>query len=427
MDSFEMKYHKWFIKGIPALNEMITTSRSKDHEKRTVSFSGFMMDEIIEIIRTGIDTDKYARETIRTSIRATLFDYDLKCPFELDDFSDILKKKLESSKGREEKYILLSGFYLKGNLSFTKIKMPNALITLYPATSHVSSISKFIASQNEVLSKINEEPQLHFPYDQVVVKVFVKASSKQEAADKAISSLDQLRGLLNFSFNSRKINSKSMGKVSETRVFNGVVGFRFQSLHDKYGKVLENGLYYTRLWDKPKKAAQLITQKERHAQAYFLKALKRLRLNHGLHKEAWEGLLIYCRALDTPTYQNAFSKLWGVMEYLSGVLATESHEKIVSRNAFLFSDPHQVELILNHLRVNRNELVHTGTELDTDHEEVLIYQLNRYVCSLLARYIFNGLNFKTRSDFISFLDHPRDANQAKLKYEIAKTAYDFRK
>jgi len=406
---------------------MITEGRKINHEKKSVSYSGFILDELIEIITTGIILDGYAKDTLRTSIRTILFDYSLELPLTLNDLSRLLESKLKSSKGREKKYILLSGFYLKGSLSFSKIKTPNALITLKPAAAVGPSMSKFIDAQNAALKDHRLEPQIEFPLDQTIAKVFVKGRSPREAADKAIDALDQLRGLLNFSFNSRKINSKSIGEISETRVFNGIVGFRFQSLHDENAKIIKDGLFYTRAWDKSKAVARLISSNDKKTETYFLKAVARLRSKHGLHNEAWKAAQIYCRALDTPTYQNAFAKLWGVMEYLSGVTATDSHDKIVTRNAFLFSDPNYVRLTLNHLRANRNELIHAGTELDVHHEEVLIYQLNRYVCKLLARYIFNGFNFKNRQEFISFLDLPVDVNQLKQKYEIVEKAYNFRR
>ena len=198
-------------------------------------------------------------------------------------------------------------------------------------------------------------------------------------------------------------------------------------MHTTDGKFIPHNLYYVRQHEKPRKLINLRQQDNAKIIKLFNRSYIKLKSKHGLANAAWENLMIYCRALDLPGYHQAFTRLWAVMESLSGIQPSESHDKIVSRNAFLYTDPEHVKLMLHHLRTTRNKLVHSDMEITSESEELVIYQLNRFVCHLLNEYIYNAGKFMTVSDFISFLDHPLDANVLRSRLNVLQKAYDHRK
>jgi len=111
------------------------------------------------------------------------------------------------------------------------------------------------------------------------------------------------------------------------------------------------------------------------------------------------GLLRYVRALDGRDYESVFLKLWSLLEHLTLSVRAEVTAK---RAAFLWKDYEFHKEILQHLRDNRNSMVH----LDQfgGRGEALVYQLKRYVEALLEFLIFSGSKFKSAEEIKHFLD-----------------------
>ena len=215
----QIKFHNWLSKGIPTLNNWVLVGRKVDDEKKTISYSGGQPFEIASIIKSGIKPyEGQDQELLERAVTKALFDYSLQFPLDEKDLAKLIGKKVGLAKGKETRYVLLSGFYLKGNLPFRRIQTPEALITLYPETTFKSkALSKFIKEQDKELKNIKVESQftsrakLQVPSDCTLVKVFVTARSPRDAANKAIDAFDQFRGLLNFSVNAFKHSNRSFG------------------------------------------------------------------------------------------------------------------------------------------------------------------------------------------------------------------------
>lgn len=114
----------------------------------------------------------------------------------------------------------------------------------------------------------------------------------------------------------------------------------------------------------------------------------------------------YTRALDEADSAIAFTRLWGVLELLTGT--TGKYDLLVDRVAFLSEDGDRrfITLLLEHLRDVRNGLVHT----DESRSNVTTYldQL-KWMTELMLRYhLRNGKQYKTLSCAAQYLDTPTD-------------------
>ena len=266
-----VKFHKWFVSGLPALSEWILDHRECNYETQKVSFSGGNFDDLISIIQSGVKPiDGVDSDLLRNSVMAALLELSLSLPLEQVDLAKHIAVKIDASRGKESRFVLLSGMYLEGSLPFGKIKMPDALISFYPEIGFKSkSLVRFISEQDKEITKIGESPQFssrtpkQIPKGITLVKVFVTARSSREAADKALSAFDQFLGLLNYSVNAYRISGRSYGNLDaeRNRVFNRVTSLRFHSVHTLNGKFVPNSLYYVRQHGIPKKALNVNLRK----------------------------------------------------------------------------------------------------------------------------------------------------------------------
>jgi hypothetical protein len=82
------------------------------------------------------------------------------------------------------------------------------------------------------------------------------------------------------------------------------------------------------------------------------------------------------------------------------------YEKLVRRAANAFERPHAKEIILEHLRLARNQMVH---ELTIRTDETSMFQLMRVVHGLLLFHLRNSRFFKRLDDVFEYLDLPHNA------------------
>lgn len=420
-----LKLHNWFKKDFSAFVKLCDEGRKFDKATNKVSFTGLIFNDIKEIAVSGVKPpSSISNSLIPIAVRNTLFDQKLPIGFSEDNFLSLLEENLRSSVGKNSQYVLLTGFYAKGNFPRKVYKLPNAIISIYKGTDQNSrGVKRFVQKQKERLGSVDQySDPVEFPYHQHYVKVFVTARSIDEALEKASNNFAAFRGVLNYLANYTRYSATSWGVNQEKKVFNFFVPFRFSTLHTPTGMLL-GGSYYQKHWQAPHKPFDLTTQK-----MFFPNLEKTIRIfrkGHGLSDDAWEVLAAYSRALDTPGYQAAFVKLWAVLELLCCVENNESHEKIVSRCSFLYSDYQETRLMLNHLRERRNKLIHSMEEEELSSEEKLIYQLNRYATYVLKQWIYNPFKFLDKNEFKDFLDSPNDVNLLKRKRYVADLAISF--
>ena len=116
-------------------------------------------------------------------------------------------------------------------------------------------------------------------------------------------------------------------------------------------------------------------------------------------------LALYCGACDEPELSSAYLALWAVLEQITGT-GKASYEDLLRRASFLSHDPSFERAILEHLRNQRNGMVHHGSSID-DPERV-VYQLKHYVEYGLMFLLRHARRFRVMDDFRQLLDLPPD-------------------
>jgi hypothetical protein len=122
--------------------------------------------------------------------------------------------------------------------------------------------------------------------------------------------------------------------------------------------------------------------------------------------EVETALVRYTRALDRPDHGASFSRIWGVLEYLTNSIG--EYDKLISRVSFLISDSDRrfICLLLQHLRDVRNGLVHADEACSN--VGAYLYQL-KWITEILIRFhLRNGNRFSSRARAAEYLDTPVD-------------------
>lgn len=124
-----------------------------------------------------------------------------------------------------------------------------------------------------------------------------------------------------------------------------------------------------------------------------------------------DALRRYCRALDSIDLSRAFLDLWGLLETLTGISPQDSHNKVVNRASFIWSDAQRKthEQVLHHLRRHRNSYVHAGE--GANRTNAYVHQIRRYAEEMLLFHIAYSRHFTSMDRAVRFFDLPFDTAQ----------------
>lgn len=292
-------------------------------------------------------------------------------------------------------YIMAALLSIKNNIKIPIYYIDSSLITFSHELPPI-----FIKNRETLYSKVDHIVE-KLPPDYLAVRVFVKARSVNEAWEQALKKLDIIRGIWNFSLNRLTWLSISYGGRPEP--INKILLGPFHTLHERNGKLATETFWYEPHF-KTSKSPYEFDKKENYN--YFLSFTKSIRnkINKCSYKEfISEAIIRYTQALDYPDYDVSFIRLWSVLELLTNTTFKETYEKTIKRTAFIFKDYDFHYQVLNHLREFRNKSVHTGSS-DNEDKKTYLYQLKRYVESLLSFHLANKFKFPDLSSVTDFLD-----------------------
>lgn len=236
------------------------------------------------------------------------------------------------------------------------------------------------------------------PQHYMRLSAHVSARTPHEATEYALNDIDLVRASWNLSLNRGKAWRHTGGRPV---AINDIRLSPFHTLHDIKGNLATETYWYDPGYSKP---ATLFSDKTKFAKLLAFAKSLRARLAQLPYRTEIEGALIrYVRALDSADLNDAFLRLWSLLEYLTD--STHDPYKVATRRAaFMFADRERTQLVLAHLTNHRNRFVHAGS--DSDEIESLVFLLKRYVDSLLLFHLGNRLGFATRAEVASFMELP---------------------
>ena len=258
------------------------------------------------------------------------------------------------------------------------------------------------------------------------VRVKVKARTPQEAIAHALKALNSLRAIWNFELNRSVIHTTSSPvelPVNQIRL--GPI----QTVHDEKFKQVGQSFSYQHPFVSSNgsfgKATSINTQtweRLKICEKYVRKQIKKLKFGETVSRLITE----YGTCLDTPNRDQSFLNLWTILEQLTacGNGMQMKHDLLVKRVCVLYEDKSMVKLILEHLRANRNQMIHHmnhSPELNT-----CFFQLLGFVNQYLLFHLQNAGKFDFLQEAGQVLDLAKNC-KLEQEYNLHKKAIAWKR
>jgi hypothetical protein len=256
----------------------------------------------------------------------------------------------------------------------------------------------------------------------------VKANNPEDAYERVTTAIYELLGIVNISRDSSKrwrLSFRIGGKLP----LSDVLIPPHITVHTESGQLATKGFWYH-----PWVAGATPNHVPDEKIAIWDKNFRYL--ERAINKSPWRGecknaLSRYFQAFSNPNLEEAFLDGWRLFENVSGS-RKEAIEIKIRRSANVFKDHKEHKLLGVHLALRRNLISH-GHRVNADDEEVLLFQMSRFLVPYMERFLLNRLNLHSLKEFWDFLDLPHSAEQrekemknAVRKVELLKKANSFR-
>ena len=266
-----------------------------------------------------------------------------------------------------------------------------------------------------------ESPNLgpSLPAGYVVVRGKVNARSPDAAVSRALLSLDILRGIWNFTINWAVFSKFSFGGGRWEPV-NKVRPGPISTVHLPDGKLAAEHWWYEPnfIHSDPEDLKRDWIRVVKNA-PWCVKQWKLIPYK----KDADAFWVRYARALDRADHEANFLRLWSLLELLTGT-SGERYDETIKRTLFVCREREFNRLILEHLRDQRNALVHRDES--TGEVDRHLFQLKGYVEDLIRLHLAWAGKFQSLSEFGEFLSLPEAPGVLKERIRLFQRGHRFR-
>jgi hypothetical protein len=248
-------------------------------------------------------------------------------------------------------------------------------------------------------------------------RVSVHARTPAAAVQLGLEAADAVRGCWNFTLNRAALsrhswpNRKPVNKVRFGPVY---------TVHNRSGTLATSTVWFDQPHYQHDRIENLASRRPRLEQAERWMRRRLAAISYG---RDLEGLLVrYVRALDTLDYELAFSKLWSVLEHLTGTVGAD-YNTLIRRCAFLYSDRAYARQNLENLRGVRNGFIHHDRVPGA--MEAYVFQLKRFVEDVLLFHLRQGGRFQALGSAAEFLQLSPKPAELRAKARLFRAAARF--
>jgi hypothetical protein len=232
-----------------------------------------------------------------------------------------------------------------------------------------------------------------------------------DAFEIANDYVDRFRGMLNLLINS----SSSINPFARLSAPHAVNKFRrgpFHSIHHPDGSLATETFWYEPRWahDAPSVKFEDPSDYKRSLQRWWRKLQ-----DNPMREFISDMLLRYCRALDLHEADASFLGMWQVLEKLTG---TDKYDLLIDRLVRLFRDHEDAREIANHVRLRRNQTVHSAHNISREANSILI-QIETLASQAIFFYLNNAAKFENQKELFDFLDLPLDQQKLRRQQKIS--------
>jgi hypothetical protein len=373
-----------------------------------IFFEGWPIVELYPTLEQAIDFPASLPEGERSRImREALRAAAANRPLNTGAFLGAIKRLTHSFATTKPKaFVLATSISLPQSEKISPIRLDGGLIIFSFALPR-----RFSREKLEGEFRINSlQPN---PPNYQSVRVQVNARSTSEAFNRSKEMLEYLRALWNFQLN--RANIISFGSRSP---LNKIRLGQVHTLHQVSGELAADEYLYEPSYTLERNpTATAWSSVER-----FPSKLHRLVSKCPYKAELRKALIRYGCALDLSDHESAFIKLWNVLELLT---ASEGrHDDVVRRCLFLCHDVEIHRLILHQLRQRRNDIVHSS--LESARTSQMLFQLRRFVETLISFHLRNSMYFKDLTEAAQFLHLPPEPTKLKNRIFQYRRALRYR-
>ncbi|MCP4762537.1 MAG: hypothetical protein GY870_12220 [archaeon] len=352
------------LKDLASKIESIKTIESN----KKIGFDAFKYEQYSLLLKNILKPydNRIPEKLWENIIWKTVTDLGRKGKISSDDLLNNIKKNIDAYLSNPlEKYVVATTLSVNNSFKLGKLVVDGVTITF-----NKNFLSKFILERNRVI-KPSYKRYIPFPPPEkfVAVKIHLQSRHHVEAFEKAIDTLDFVRGVWNYFINREIGSSKTTGQRLDS--INSIVLGPVHTVHYSSGNIATEMYWYENDYTDSKKTYDRNdVLNEIYLQFFkFRKILKKITYQAFIK----EGLIKYNRALDSTNYHKAFMSLWSALEFLTKTGENDNHKVTVRRSCSLYIEPKFSRQILNSLREFRNSIVHENSS--SSNIEPLVYQL----------------------------------------------------
>jgi hypothetical protein len=262
---------------------------------------------------------------------------------------------------------------------------------------------------------------IQVPPDYLWLHLSVRGVDSHHAGQKAFDILELLLGSWNLAINSRTLSSQS---YPTPKPVNHLQTGPVYTLHQRIAgqEMREVAFWYRPDFVEPIAAFDFDKDSEPLEKQKEFVSLKIRR--HFYKGDVADAIRRYNSSLDYHDANVAFTKLWGVVEFLTDSIG-QRYDILIRRTSFLYENYEHHRQVLDSLRDRRNEAVHHGTNVTED--QYTIYLLKRYAEQLIYFHLLNYYRFRSLKDAAAFLDLSPNKAELRERIQLLKNALKFRK
>ncbi|MDD2901195.1 MAG: hypothetical protein PHU44_02030 [Syntrophales bacterium] len=311
-----------------------------------------------------------------------------------------------------KKFVLITSLSISNLIKLKRQVINNCVITFSNDISHV--FHKEIGKIKEGATNFIDG---EFPKNYLFVKISVEAKSYSEAFDRAINAIDIFRGIWNYFYN-RKSYRMSFG---QRKPVNRIVPGPLHTLHFPNGKLVTEKWWYETDYRGPLEAFD--PSKEIINLYKFQENMKK-KLKKSPFRAFLEAAIVrYTRALDLKDWDNAFLRLWSILETITCTGMNDTHKITVNRASFLYEDREYAKQILIHLKEYRNRAIHE--ESGNQDIETFMYQIKNFVEATLEFLIINKFKLNNLNEVKQFMNLENNETMLKKRIKLINSALKF--
>jgi len=381
-----------------------------------VHFAGFEFRDLVVVLFSMLNfPDSVPEVDAREILTKAVLTVGKKPSITLQNLkTEINKLEAAYSKQIETPYVLCTSLSIDRNATLPNIRLGTVYIEFVSQLTH-----QFASEADKLKARAQDSLFADVPNNYITAKVHLSAKSIFQAVDKALDTIDLVRGIWNWFYNRQRFTTLSSGKRQPV---NSVLAGPLHTLHTPEGALATDTWWYD---------PNYYSAVEVHAPGNEFDKLKkfyrsvRTRLARHKYRRGLENAIMrYSSALDDHNWDNAFLKLWGVLEHLTDS-TYESNQVAIKRTAFIFQSRNYHLQVLNHLRDYRNRSIHAGA--GNAEIEACLYQLKNYVEALMSFHLVNKFHFSSLKDAGGFLDLPFDTATLLTQTKLRQFALKFSK